>query len=145
MAGVSTQDVNPVLLIGGILAVVLGSVFAAPAATRTLGSVARRLPFAPRLALRDLSRYQSRAAAALAAITLAISIAVGTIVIASATQARSDEGNLSDHELLIQVGDPRTSTDPDLSPTELAALDARAAQVVAALGVGARAAPLTSR
>ena len=64
----------------------IGAVFAAPAAIRLLGTLARRLPFAPRLALRDLARYQSRAAASLAAITLGLSIAVAIIVIASASR-----------------------------------------------------------
>ena len=54
-----------------------------------------RLPFAPRLALRDLARYQARAAAAIAAITLGLGASVTIVVLAQANQYRADEGNLS--------------------------------------------------
>jgi len=99
----SGHEVQPLLLIGGIVGVVIGVVFAAPAAIRVLAVPARRLPFAPRLALRDLVRHQARAAAALAAITLALGVSVTTIVIAQANAYRADEGNLSSRQLLVRV------------------------------------------
>jgi putative ABC transport system permease protein len=132
-----SRRVQPFLLITGLLGVVLGTTAAAPATIRALGGVARRLPFAPRLALRDLARYQSRAAAALAATTLALAIAVSIIVLAGANQDRRDGGNLSTHELLLQVAHPRAGPAPDLPDTPQADLDAQAATVVAALGGGA--------
>ncbi|MCU1456638.1 MAG: hypothetical protein JWL73_730, partial [Actinomycetia bacterium] len=92
--------------------------------------------------VRDLARHQARAAATLAAITLSISIAVGTVVIASASRDRPTAANLSNRELLIQVGDPRTSPNPDLTATQRADLDRRAARVIATLGRGATSAPL---
>ena len=136
------EHVRPPLLVVGMAAVVLGSVFTAPGAIRALGVVARRLPFAPRLALRDLARYQSRAAAALAAISLGLGIAVGIVGTASASVDRNDQGNLSNRELLVRVGDPRTAPNPGLTATQRAQLDERAATVVAALGTGYSAVPL---
>ena len=136
------EHVRPPLLVVGMAAVVLGSVFAAPGAIRALGLVADRMPFAPRLALRDLARYQSRAAAALAAISLGLGIAVGIVGIASASEDRIDTGNLSNRELLVQVGDVRTASNPGLTAAQRAQLDERAATVVAALGSGYSAVPL---
>jgi putative ABC transport system permease protein len=130
-----TADVRPLVLVAGILAVVVGIVFAAPVAIRALAVPARRLPFAVRLALRDLVRYQARAAAALAAITLVTGIAVAVDVVAKANEYRSDEGNLSDHQLLVHLAGLRaTSPDPVSSAADRAALDAAAAAVAAAVG-----------
>jgi putative ABC transport system permease protein len=129
------ERVQPLLLIGGLLAVVLGAVFAAPAAIRSVAALARRLPFAPRLALRDLARYQSRAAAALAAIAFGVGIAVSIVAVAQANTDSAAEGNLSDRELLIRVGDVRNVVDPESTTDEAtAALDAGAAAVAAAVG-----------
>src|SRR5215207_1192355 len=66
------QRVRPWLLIAGMVLVVIGVVFASPGAIRAMAALAGRMPFAPRLALRDLGRYQARTAAALAAITLGL-------------------------------------------------------------------------
>lgn len=128
------DHVQPAVMIAGILAVVVGVVLASPGAIRGLAAPARRLPFAPRLALRDLVRYQTRAAAALTAITLALGISVTVVVIAQANQYRSDTGNLLDRQLLIRVGDPRTAPDPTLSPADRARLDAAAAKIATGLG-----------
>src|SRR5262245_61060837 len=43
-----------------------------PLAIRSFSAVAGRVSIAPRLALRDLARYQARSGAALAAVTLAL-------------------------------------------------------------------------
>jgi len=131
--------VRPPFLICGILGVVIGVVFVTPAAVRALGMLARRLPFSPRLALRDLARYQARAAAALAAITLGLGIGVGVIALAAANAHAASQGNLSDHEIMIHV---RTGTTESLTPAQLAELDQHVAQVVAALGPGLAAVPL---
>jgi putative ABC transport system permease protein len=141
-----TQDpVSPAVFIAGLLAVVVGSVLAAPAAIRASSRVARRLPLAFRIAVRDLARYQARASAALAAITLALAISVGIIVVAAANQPESDEGNLSEHQLIVRYGDSGdrySEVTPDQTAGEVADLDERAATVVAALGGGTRAVPL---
>ena len=86
-----------------------------PAAIRALARPAAPPAVRPRLALRDLARYQARAAAALAAITLGLGIAVTVVVLAQANVARSDQGNLSDRQLVIAVGDPRTAPVAELS------------------------------
>jgi putative ABC transport system permease protein len=133
-AGATEERVDPRLLIAGILAVVVGTVLVAPAAVRGLAAPARRLPFAARLALRDLARYQARAAAALAAITLGLGISVAVVAVAGANEYRSDEGNLSDRQVLVLASGDRAAPDPDRSQAELDRLDDRAATVAAALG-----------
>jgi putative ABC transport system permease protein len=137
------EHVTAWLFVGGLLAVVLGTVFAAPAAIRAGGRLARRLPFAPRVALRDLARYQARAAAALGAITLGLAVSIAIVVVAAAAEPSAAEGNLSDQELEILVGDfHETPPNPDLTAAEIDALDQRAADVVAALGEDVTSAPL---
>jgi putative ABC transport system permease protein len=123
------DHVRPLLLIAGVVAVVLGIVLAAPAAIRVLAAPAARLPFAARLALRDLARYQARAAAALAAITLGLGIAVAVAALAQANVAHGDQGNLSDRQLLISLAPVHAA-----EPADLARLDAQAAAVAATLG-----------
>ncbi len=95
---------------------------------------AARLPFATRLALRDLARYQARAAAALAAITLAIGISVAVVGIAGANVHGADEGNLSSRQLVIRRSGEGTPVDPRIGAAERAKLDADAARVAQAAG-----------
>lgn len=130
------DDPSPLPLILGLLAVIVGVVFVAPAAVRLLGAVARRLPFAPRLALRDLSRYQSRAAASLAAIAMGIGLCVAIIAVAATNVQSASEGNLAASHLMVEVGDLQTAFDgaAALTAADRAELDDRAAAVVAAAG-----------
>ena len=65
---------TPTLLIPGLVAIVLAVLFLAVPAIRALALLARRLPVASRLAVRDLARYQSRSGSALAAISLGLAI-----------------------------------------------------------------------
>jgi putative ABC transport system permease protein len=131
----AADHVRPPLLVGGVVAVVLGVVLAAPLAIRALAAPAARLPLAGRLALRDLLRYQARAAAALAAVTLGLGIAVTVVVIAQVNVAGRDQGNLSDRQLVIHVGDgDRGAPVPGLSQAELARLDGQAQRIAATLG-----------
>ncbi len=141
-AQATSKHVHPYFLIPGLFGVVFATVFAAPAAVRSLGAIARRLPVAPRIAMRELARYQSRAAASLAAVGLGLGIAVGVVGVASASVDRSDVGNLSSHELLVQVGDPHTGIDPNQTDADRAQLDQQTATIVASLGVGTSAVPL---
>ena len=97
-------EVKPWLLVAGLIAVIAGTVLVAPSAIRAIAAPARRLPLAPRVALRDMVRYQARAATALAAITLALSIAVATTVVARAADQEQGPGNLSNHQLLVSNG-----------------------------------------
>jgi putative ABC transport system permease protein len=116
-----------------MLAVVVGMVLASPAAIRALAAPAGRLPFATRLALRDLVRHQARAAAALAAITLGLAISVAVVVVAKANEYRSAEGNLSSSQLVIRAGDPKTTPDPSLNRADRDRLDAAATKVAGAV------------
>jgi putative ABC transport system permease protein len=129
-----SERVRPLLLIAGMVVVVIGVVVASPGAIRAMAALAGRMPFAPRLALRDLGRYQARTAAALAAITLGLGISVTVVGIAAANRYRSDEGNLSDRQVLIRVGDERTGPDPNLTEADRNRLDANAAEVAEAIG-----------
>jgi putative ABC transport system permease protein len=96
-------DVQPLVLVAGTTAVIVGVVLLAPGAIRAVAAAAGRLPLAPRLALRDLVRYQARAASALGAIALGLGVALGVVLLAKANEPRADEGNLSDHQLLLRV------------------------------------------
>jgi putative ABC transport system permease protein len=90
---------------------------------------------APRLALRDLARYQARSGAALAAITLALGIAATFVVTAAAEQKRmndriaADLPNVTDRQ--IRVYSSRTQ-EPELIPfpLETPADQARSAAIV---------------
>ena len=97
---------HALLIIVGTLAVAVGMLLAGPLAIRALAATARWLPVAMRLALRDLVRFQARSAAALAATSLALGIASAIVVAAAATEPTSDEGNLSERQLLIWTRDP---------------------------------------
>jgi putative ABC transport system permease protein len=72
------------LLLGGLVAVIVGIVLLAPLAISVLAAGAGpRLPVAIRIALRDLVRYRARSGAALAAITFAVFLAMGICLVAS--------------------------------------------------------------
>src|SRR5262245_46648713 len=75
------------LIVIGIAATIVGTLLLGPLAIRAFSSVSGQLPVAPRLALRDLVRYQARSGAALAAVTLALGIAATVVLIASAEEA----------------------------------------------------------
>jgi putative ABC transport system permease protein len=140
------SHVRPLVLITSLVALVLGVVLASPLAVRALALPAAKLPFAPRLALRDLLRHQGRAAAALAAVTLALGVSVATAIAAQASIYGADEGNLSSHQLLVV---PPGGTGPKFaqaaaSPNASSAdnLDDAVARITAVLGSGATRFPL---
>ena len=73
IGGLALSDRDrPPLIVAGIVATILGCLLLGPPAIRIFSGVAGRLSIAPRLALRDLVRYQARSGAALAAVTLAL-------------------------------------------------------------------------
>ena len=80
----------------------------ARAAIRVFSGLAGRLSIAPRLALRDLVRYQARSGAALAAVTLALGIAATVVVVASAEHAKraAEPPNLTDRQIRVYTGPP---------------------------------------
>jgi putative ABC transport system permease protein len=135
---------SPPLIIAGLLATILGSLLLGPLAIRTFSAVAGRVSIAPRLALRDLARYQARSGAALAAVTLALGIAATVVVTASAEEAKkaSEPASLSDRQIRLYLG---PSEDRTLTPVDaLAQLDrlAAGARRVAAQLDGATVIPL---
>jgi putative ABC transport system permease protein len=137
--GIDTSDgsARPVLVVGGVLATVLGMLLLSPATVSLLPVVARRLPLSPRLALRDLGRNQARSGAAVAAISLGLGIAVTVVVIASAADASSRQdagpGNLADDQLVLSIGNPRHVV-PERTPAEVELMDSRVDELAGALG-----------
>jgi putative ABC transport system permease protein len=126
------DQVNPPLVILGTVTMVLGVLLAGPLAIRALAAAATRAPVAVRLALRDLSRYQARSGAALAAISLGLAIPVAILVAASAAEHTADEGNLPDRQVLIRVGDAEPLI-PERSPAQLSILEAKVRRIAATL------------
>ncbi len=116
------DEVTPPLLIGGTVALVVGVVWLSPSVVALLGRLARRLPVAPRLALRDLDRHRARSSAALAAISLGLAIPIAVTVLAGAAVNGAGEGNLSDRQLLVRIGDDPLVV-PERDPQQLRALD----------------------
>jgi putative ABC transport system permease protein len=118
------------------VATILGTLLLGPLAIRTFSGVAGRLSIAPRLALRDLARYQARSGAALAAVTLALGIAATIVVIASAEQAKeaAEPPNLSDRQIRVYMSPPGVPGDPAIEAVahlkRLAARVSRLAGVV---------------
>lgn len=90
------------LLIGGTLALLAGVLLMSPILVRTAGLLARWSPIAPRLALRDLIRYQARSSAALAAIGLALGVPAVIVAATAAQQNATPFGNLADDQLVIR-------------------------------------------
>ena len=101
----SNRDKEP-LIIAGILATIVGTLLLGPLAIRLFARAAGRTPIAPRLALRDLARYQARSGAALAAITLALGIAAAVVIVAAAEEKESagEPPNLSDRQIRVYTG-----------------------------------------
>jgi putative ABC transport system permease protein len=127
---------SPPLIVAGILATILGSLLLGPPAIRIFSAVAGRVPIAPRLALRDLARYQARSGAALAAITFALGIAATVIIVASseAAKAAGEPPNLSDRQIRVYLGPPEVpDATPVLAPAQVERLAARVRQLAAQL------------
>jgi putative ABC transport system permease protein len=101
----SNRDRIP-LIVAGIVATILGGLLLGPLAIRLFPLLAGRVPIAPRLALRDLARYQARSGAALAAVSLALGIAAAVVVVASAEAAESaaEPPTLSDRQIRVYLG-----------------------------------------
>jgi putative ABC transport system permease protein len=79
----ATGTSNTLHLLGGLVAVVLGSVLIGPLGISALATLGRHAPVAVRLALRDLARYRARSGAALSAISATVLIAVLICVLAA--------------------------------------------------------------
>jgi putative ABC transport system permease protein len=127
---------RPPLIIVGIAATSFGALLLGPLAIRVFSGLAGRVSIAPRLALRDLVRFQARSGAALAAVTLALGIAAAVVVVASAEAAKknAEPPTLSDRQVRVYLasGDARALTPLD-APTRLAHLAASVRQLAAQL------------
>ena len=106
------------LIVAGLLATILGTLLLGPLAIRIFARAAGHVPVAPRLALRDLARYQARSGAALAAITLALGITAAVVVIAAAEEKREDERMAAKPPNLstARSGSTRSDAEPQLIP-----------------------------
>jgi putative ABC transport system permease protein len=131
----SNRD-RPPLIVAGIVATIIGCLLLGPLAIRVFSGLARRVSIAPRLALRDLVRYQARSGAALAAVALALGIAATVVIVASAEAAKknAEPANLSDRQIRVYLGPPdaRELTPTD-APAQLEALAARVRRIAAQL------------
>ena len=134
----SNRD-RPLFIVVGIVATILGCLLLGPLAIRIFSRVAGRVSIAPRLALRDLARYQARSGAALAAITLALGIAAAVVIVAAAEEGKSasEAPNLSNRQIRVYLG-PGEAREliPVLASAEVEGLAARVRQLAAQL-VGA--------
>ena len=101
----SNRDSAP-LIVAGIFATIVGTLLLGPLAIRLFSRAAGHAPLAPRLALRDLARYQARSGAALAAITLALGIAAAVVIVAAAEEKQSaaEPANLSNRQIRVYTG-----------------------------------------
>ena len=124
------------LIVAGIVATILGGLLLGPLAIRIFSGLAGRVSIAPRLALRDLVRYQARSGAALAAVTLALGIAATVVVVASAEAAKkaAEPPTLSDRQIRVYLGpaEARELTPVD-APAQLPRLAASVRQLAAQL------------
>ena len=134
---------RPVLIVSGLAATILGTLLLGPLAIRIFSHAAGHVSIAPRLALRDLARYQARSGAALAAITLALGIAAAVVVTAAAQEKKDAERiasalpNVSDREIRVYTGpqrDPELIALPVQTPAQLAQSSTRVRQLAAGLG-----------
>jgi putative ABC transport system permease protein len=102
-AGVEEVDWTSVgLIAAGTVLTIVGVLLVCPLALRLVGTCARPLPVAARLALRDLARYQARSGAALAAIVLALGIPAAIVMAATAAESSPSTGNLPDDHLVVR-------------------------------------------
>ncbi|MET1050349.1 MAG: FtsX-like permease family protein, partial [Acidimicrobiales bacterium] len=126
------DEANPLLVLPSIPLLVIGLLLISPLAVGALAASGSRLPVAPRLALRDLSRYRARSGTALAAISLSLGLAMAIVLAATAAQAGTTEGNLSDRQILFRLGGGEPFV-PVRSPEEVAALEEAVARFAATL------------
>ncbi|HKC23044.1 MAG TPA: FtsX-like permease family protein [Gaiellaceae bacterium] len=105
LLALSNRD-RAVLIVAGIVATIIGALLMGPLAIRIFSRLAGRVSIAPRLALRDLVRFQARSGAALAAVTLALGIAASVVVVASAEAAKkaAQPPTLSDRQIRVLLG-----------------------------------------
>jgi putative ABC transport system permease protein len=135
---VAAQQTRPGFIIGGVVATAVGLLLLAPLGIAALGRLARLVPLAPRLALRDLARHRARSSAALAAIGLAVGIAAAVALSAGVNVARTAAptgGNLPSDQLIVWVAEGAASGPvPTLTPAQADAARQRVDAIAVDLG-----------
>jgi len=129
---------HTLLLLGGLVASIVGIILLAPLAISVLAAGAGpRLPVAIRIALRDLVRYRARSGAALAATTFAVFLAMAICLVAS---IRFDNPvnwigpNLSSSQLIFPAqASPGPGQMEPLSSAQLTSLSGRLNTLAASL------------
>jgi putative ABC transport system permease protein len=124
---------NALLVATGTVAIIVGVLLLSPFAIRLAGTHVRSLVLPVRVALRDLSRYQSRSAAALAAISLALGIPLAVTIAAASAKDGADSGNLSSHQLVISTEAITSPVLTERTDTERQAFDRRVHEIAANL------------
>jgi putative ABC transport system permease protein len=123
-----------VALGAGIVAIALGVLLLGPIALRVAGRAARRLPVTGRLAVRDLARFQARSGMALGAVSLAVGIPIAIVITSAAGEAGAGEGNLSDRDLLLRIGDADDVMVAEAPAEEVEAMATQVEALAAGLG-----------
>jgi putative ABC transport system permease protein len=124
---------NALLVATGTVTIIVGVLLLSPFAIGLVGSHVQALVLPIRLALRDLARYQSRSAAALAAISLALGIPLAITVAAASAQHSADTGNLSSRQLIISTEGITTPIAAEHTDSERQALSEVVQRIVAHL------------
>ena len=140
----NSEAMTPIFFISGIVALPVAVLLASAPVLRAVARLASRFPVGTRLAVRDLARFESRSAAALGAITLALGVAVSVVVIAAANVPDADEGNLQADQLVVWTYSPNAFGGlqvPELTDDEVIQREADVAEI-ADLAPGARIVPL---
>jgi putative ABC transport system permease protein len=149
---VFANRVDPVLIVVGTVATIVGVLLLSPTVIQGVAAGAAVLPIAARLAVRDLSRSRARSGAALAAISLTLGVCVAMVVSASAAEQARGLGNVSDRQVLVWTRDPAApegvspyyTQDPNddgfspflprLTPVDIVRLEADVNEIAASLG-----------
>jgi putative ABC transport system permease protein len=136
--GGSGSDVFDTL--AGLLATIAGLVLLAPVIIGQMARLARRVPLAARIAVRDLARYRARSGATLAAATLAVFIAMLITLLSTDrfTEPLDYVGpNLPANQLIVYTpGNNPATTSGDTMPSaaQRRAGQATTARIAATLG-----------
>jgi putative ABC transport system permease protein len=127
-------------MVFGFVALIVGVILLSPLSMATLTAVARHAPVAVRLALRDLVRYRSRSASALAAISLGVLIAVVICVVAASRYGNVLDyagPNLASNQLIVYTpsGNPNGPGSPSpQSASQLTSMSKTVGRIGKALG-----------
>jgi putative ABC transport system permease protein len=121
---------DTLFLLGGLVAVIVGSFLVAPVCVALLAAAAGpRAPVTTRIALRDLVRYRARSGAALAAASFAVFLAVLVTIIASVRFSNVLDytgANLTTSQLIVYTptagGSPGFTLGQSLTPAQTSSL-----------------------